>query len=111
MSPGHSPVFQRTLYSPVLSYSYAPLPIIVTHTHTHFTHFSDWTSDEGEEGSEFMCSANTAADILHLLSSMEGCEEVLTQLLQQKNLEGYTPFMAAVAYKVSNKKTTVRFTK
>ena len=44
--------------------------------------------------------ANTAADILHMLSSLEGCEEVLTQLLQQKNLEGYTPFMAAVAYKV-----------
>ena len=61
---------------------------------------SDWTSDEGEDGSDFSCMANTAADILHMLSSLEGCEEVLTQLLQQKNLEGYTPFMAAVAYKV-----------
>ena len=61
---------------------------------------SDWTSDEGEDSSDFATMANTAADILHMLSSLEGCEEVLTQLLQQKNLEGYTPFMAAVAYKV-----------
>lgn len=62
---------------------------------------SDWTSDEGEDISDFTCLANTAADILHLLSALEGYEEVLTQLLQQKSLEGYTPFMAAVAYKVS----------
>ena len=62
---------------------------------------SDWTSDEGEDNIDFTTMANTAADILHMLSSLEGCEEVLTQLLQQKNLEGYTPFMAAVAYKVS----------
>ena len=61
---------------------------------------SDWTSDEGEDSADFATMANTAADILHMLSSLEGCEEVLTQLLQQKNLEGYTPFMAAVAYKV-----------
>jgi hypothetical protein len=60
----------------------------------------DWTSDEGEDGADFATMANTAADILHMLSSLEGCEEVLTQLLQQKNLEGYTPFMAAIAYKV-----------
>lgn len=62
--------------------------------------YSDWTSDEGEEGSDYMCMSDTASNILHLLTSLEGCEEVLTQLLQQKNLEGYTPFMAAVAYKV-----------
>ena len=61
---------------------------------------ADWTSDEGEDGADFATIANTAADILHMLSSLEGCEEVLTQLLQQKNLEGYTPFMAAIAYKV-----------
>ena len=91
-----------------MMYSYPPPPPFPTHPPPSPTHpplsthsNSDWTSDDGDESSEFTCSANTAADILHLLSSLEGCEEVLTQLLQQKNLEGYTPFMAAVAYKVS----------
>ena len=72
-----------------------PLFFIIFHSS-----YPDWTSDEGEDSADFASMANTAADILHLLSSLTDCEEVLTQLLQEKNLEGYTPFMAAVAYKV-----------
>ena len=40
-------------------------------------------------------------DIVALISSLDDYHGVLTQLLQEKNLEGYTPFMTAVVYKVS----------
>ena len=62
---------------------------------------TEWTSEDGDDIGDSLCVSDTAADILHLLTSLDGQQEVLTQLLQEKNLEGYTPFMAAVACKVA----------
>ena len=41
-----------------------------------------------------------AFEIFDLISSIEGHTQLLTQLMQEKNLDGYTPFMAAVSVKV-----------
>ena len=57
-------------------------------------------SEEGEDFGDSLVAADTANDIVDLLSSYLDYHEVLTQLLQEKNLDGYTPFMAAVVYKV-----------
>lgn len=58
-------------------------------------------SEEGEDFGDGMTAADTANDIVDLISSLYDYHEVLTQLLQEKNLDGYTPFMSAVASKVS----------
>ena len=56
-------------------------------------------SEEGEDFGDSLVAADTANDIVDLISSYLDYHEVLTQLLQEKNLDGYTPFMAAVVYK------------
>lgn len=45
-------------------------------------------------------SSDPVHDIVDLISSLDDYHGVLTQLLQERNLEGYTPFMAAVVCKV-----------
>lgn len=46
-------------------------------------------------------TAETANDILDLISlACYEYRDVLTQLLQERNLDGYTPFMSAVVFKV-----------
>ena len=60
----------------------------------------DWMSEEGEDFGDSLVAADTANDIVDLISSYLNYHEVLTQLLQERNLDGYTPFMAAVVYKV-----------
>lgn len=57
-------------------------------------------NEEGDEYGDSLVAADTANDIVDLLSSYYDCREVLTQLLQEKNLDGYTPFMSAVVFKV-----------
>jgi hypothetical protein len=56
--------------------------------------------DDGDELGENLLAADAANDIVDLISSYYAYHEVLTQLLQTKNLEGYTPFMSAVVFKV-----------
>lgn len=59
----------------------------------------DWSSEDMEDLSDSV-SSDPVHDIVDLISSLDDYHGVLTQLLQEKNLEGYTPFMAAVVYKV-----------
>lgn len=47
-----------------------------------------------------MIAADSANDIVDFISSFYEYREVLAQLLQDKNLDGYTPFMSAVVFKV-----------
>ena len=61
---------------------------------------ADWMSEEGEDFSDSLVAADTANDIVDLISTYLDYHEVLTQLLQERNLDGYTPFVAAVVYKV-----------
>ncbi len=63
-------------------------------------------SEEGDDFGESMIAADAANDIVDLIASesIASCYdygEVLTQLLQEKNLDGYTPFMSAVVFKVN----------
>ena len=60
----------------------------------------DWIGEEGDEIGENFLAADAANDMLDLIASYSEFHEVLAQLLQEKNLEGYTPFMAAVVFKV-----------
>lgn len=60
----------------------------------------DWIGEDGDELGENLLAADAANDIVDLISSYYDCHEVLTQLLQEKNLDGYTPFMSAVVFKV-----------
>ena len=60
----------------------------------------DWSSEELDDLSDSV-STDPVHDIVDLISSLDDYHGVLTQLLQERNLEGYTPFMAAVVYKVS----------
>ena len=63
----------------------------------------DWTSEDGDDLSDSVVVAtDTANDIVDLISSLDDYHQVLIQLLQERNLEGYTPFMAAVVFKVSH---------
>lgn len=60
-------------------------------------------SEEGEDFGESLMAADTANDIVDLISSYYDYHEVLTQLLQERNLDGYTPFLSAVVFKVTYK--------
>lgn len=66
----------------------------------------DWTSEDGEDLSDSVVVAmDTANSIVDLISSLDDYQQVLIQLLQERNLEGYTPFMAAVVFKVPHTST------
>ena len=39
-------------------------------------------------------------EIFEQLMSLEGQEQLFTELMQERSLDGYTPFMAAVTFKV-----------
>lgn len=64
-------------------------------------------SEDGESLGDTLTAADTANDIVDLISSLYEYHDVLTQLLQEKNLDGYTPFMSAVAFQVTNPFPTV----
>lgn len=69
------------------------------------TFFSWWTAcrlwgamDEADDA-DLLCVAS-ATSFVEYLGSLEEHSEVLQGLLMEKNAEGFTPFMAAVACKV-----------
>ena len=57
-------------------------------------------NEGGDDFVDNLMNADTANDILDLISSLCDHHDVLTQLLQEKNMDGYTPFMAAIVFKV-----------
>ena len=65
-------------------------PVITMHT--------DWSSEGGEGDEE--TQSDIVLDIFEQLMSLEGQEQVFTELMQERSLDGYTPFMAAVTLKV-----------
>ncbi len=44
--------------------------------------------------------SDVALDIFERVVSLEGHAPLYTELLQERSLDGYTPFMAAVTFKV-----------
>ncbi len=45
--------------------------------------------------------SDVALDIFERVVSLEGHAPLYTELLQERSLDGYTPFMAAVTFKVN----------
>lgn len=74
----------------------------ITASHdSHDYHVTDWMNEDGDDYTDPAMAADAANDIVDLLSSLfETHDTVLTELLQERNLDGYTPFMAAVVFKV-----------
>ena len=58
-----------------------------------------WQDEDSEDGFELPVAGDVISCLDYLLALSEA-REPLRALLQERNMEGYTPFMAATACKV-----------
>ena len=65
-----------------------------------------WGAMDETEDADLLCVAS-ATSFVEYLGSLEDHCEVLKRLLMEKNAEGFTPFMAAIACKVNEFATHV----
>ena len=85
-----------------------------THSHGHTflaIHIDPcvWVGDDVEEHVEVTSSTGDAMRCVEWLCSFTASHVVLVGLMKEKNIEGYTPFMAATSYKVET--TILQFCK
>ncbi len=59
-----------------------------------------WGEEEGEGEGESVVGAGDAVRCVEWLCGFNTVHSILSGLLKERNSEGYTPFMAATAYKV-----------
>lgn len=59
----------------------------------------EWGGEEGEEGGDVPCMSDVVSCVEFLILRPE-CQDTMAQLLGERSVEGYTPFMTAVTNKV-----------
>ena len=61
----------------------------------------EWSGESGDiSDSEPTVQNTVATDIFHRVTSLECHASLYSELLQERSVEGHTPFMAAITYKV-----------